>query len=198
MPKPIAKQYTGGAIDKSLAPRALKLIKQLPDAEGLAQEIGERVGDYRFWKKAQSTVPADGLIVMHVEKTARSINTLRAQLDLMPEEIRALMSETLLRARGEVYETLAERLDETLLRYQSAASAALSTIQPGRVAPGKKEAHLEHAILSDVAALLEKRIKSLETAAGNAAEILIFAGIPNLPGTAKKARAAVLAYRNNP
>jgi len=195
MPKKILKQVTGGWVDESINPAALKILKNLSVDVATTERIGELIGEYRLTNAARETAPTPYESIRHLKQTQALISDLLAKLELMPEDFKALSTVDMLKVTGEVYEQFEARMTTDLMRYRATCARAIEQMKAWPSTKGETPKFLEHKLLSAVAELLEPCSGGLEDAADNASRVLRGAGLKYLPVDKKKARAAILAYK---
>jgi len=196
MARRIKKQYTGGFIDRTLTPRSVDLLSDLPPALDYAVEIGELVGRYRFDKQVGATQSSAEEMTRHLSRTKDVIEELEEHLNLLPEEFKALADYDLYRTKTNSIHEINQRLMNDLALYKILCTSAAKTMSdwspPNK---GNSKKHLEHKLLSDVAKLLEANAGLKKTAAAAlASDVLRQSKVPNMPDDPKKAREAAKRY----
>lgn len=196
--KKIAPQYTGGAVDESLTAEAERLIRSLPgDTADLEEKIRRLLGRYRNFRKFYDTEPQVSVTIAHLNELAKQARNLREGLNLIPANAEAVISTSMWKAWDVSYFEYERSLKRDLTRLEVILQHAAKEFEPAKGRLGDKANSLEHALLSDVAGLLENQaggsLGKLKLA-GLAAEILISAKVHGVPGTQKRARDAINAW----
>lgn len=196
MPRKMQPQVTGGWVDGSLPAHVERYLIDHVKAPALLPRIRELVGNYRQWRDYRDTDPAKAEVIAHAEKTKKLIGQLKDHLALMPEAAKAYMTDDLMRLRGDYYEKAARNLTAELDLLNLLSSRAGGKVEAWQESNGRKRKTLEHALLSDIAALFEAEGMPVIEAADHAREVLVSSGVHNVPDDARKARAAIRAVRS--
>lgn len=171
MPEKIEKQYTGGCIDYSISEDATKLIRKISNSPELLEKFQEIIGEYRFDKTARDTIPSKSAQIQHLDDLKRDISELMKNINLLPEDVKSLASDILLKLDRGVYEHLEENLITQLAQYNAFLGYASEQISswPDWVMPNKK---LEKNLLCEVFLLLRPYIKKPGETVEKAKEVL--------------------------
>ncbi len=199
--KKIQPQYTGGPVDASLPDASVALLKRLPgDTCDMAQQIGSLLGHYRDLQKLNKTEPKARETIRHLHSVAKQAQQLQDSLKLMPQNAKAKLADIYAQSAWQTsYREMEHALAPWLTKLHVATTEVAKDFKPDtkrRKTHGRN--HLERALLSDVAELLEGHTKGaigLIEIAGIAAEILLHAGVVGVPGTNKRARDTILTWR---
>lgn len=196
MPRKMQPQVTGGWVDGSLPAHVERYLINDVKAPALLPRIRELVGNYRQWRDYRDTDPAKAEVIAHAEKTKKLIGQLKDHLDLMPEAAKAYMTDDLMRLRGDYYEKAACNLTAELDLLNLLSSRAVGKVEAWPERNGRKRQTLEHALLSDIAALFEADGMPVIEAAHHARTVLADSGFEKIPEDGQTARAAILKIRS--
>ncbi|CJK79028.1 Uncharacterised protein [Streptococcus pneumoniae] len=195
----IERQYAGGAVDERVPDRCVELIRRLPGDPALIQhDLGVLLGRYRGWREFHDTAPQIGTTIDHLKAVAKQAEQLREAIGLIPPDAEANLALCMHKAWDMSFFELERSLEQSLVRLQVAANHVADDFKQYKNRKGEKPNTLEHGLLSDVASLLESQsggaLGKIEIA-GLAAELIINAGVFGVPGTPKRARDAIIAWR---
>ncbi|MCQ4258844.1 hypothetical protein [Stutzerimonas stutzeri] len=193
--KKMKPQQTGGGVDESLPERCVALIQQLPgDTKEVERLIGIRVGQYRSDWKFHKTMATKAQTIKHLHSIADQAQRLNESIKLNPENARAKLKDVYrLSPWRTSYNDMEYELGIWLTRLHVATTEVAKEFESYRGKSGGQLKNLERWLLSDVSELLqnhsnhqltEKEIVDL------AANIIIAAGIANVPATEEAAHRA--------
>jgi hypothetical protein len=194
MPRKMEKQETAGWIDVSLPANVEREIIGLPEGQALRVDIGDLVGRYRALARSRDEAPAKAEAIDHAQRTSRLIDDLKEQLNLTPAMTKALISEDLFRYNAKPYSKVENTLNSELGVLKLLFAEAAKRMEAEESTAGRKDSRLEHTLLSDVSALLEKRGVPLLQSAEISADLLRRSGVV-VPTDPAKARRQIVAIR---
>ncbi|HHK4737788.1 TPA: hypothetical protein ACQTZZ_004196 [Pseudomonas aeruginosa] len=196
--KKFQRQISSGWVDETLTDRALEAIRSIPlSNDDLEQKIGERLGRYRLLRQFHDTEPQPSVLVRHLSDLASTSHELITGIMTLPPAARALATEILYATGKESFQKLSKQLTRDLVTFSAVMNSVSNRVKPSIGRKGEKPNTLEHSLLSDVAQLLQDfgcglgRIEEAQ----KTVEILVAAGVSELPGTPEKARKAIIAWR---
>ncbi|MCY1295661.1 hypothetical protein D9M70_450120 [compost metagenome] len=196
--KKLKRQVTGGWVDESLPDRAIDLIRAVPGTDNsLIDAIGRRLGLYRGFRQFYDTEPQVAVLVRHLEYLASKSHELMKDIQSLPSNAEAIATELMFTSWAESFPQFEQRLTQDLVRFSALMNAVAVRMKPLLGRRGERPNTLEHSLLSDVAQMLQNTgcgMKRIEEAQ-KAVEILVAAGVGDLPGTPEKARRVIIAWR---
>jgi hypothetical protein len=196
MPRKIEKQETAGWVDVSLPANVEREIIGLTDGQALRVDIGNLVGRYRALVKSRNDAPAKSEAIDHARRTTRLIDDLKEHLNLTPAMTEALINEDLFRYNAKPYSKVENTLNSELGVLKLLFAEAAKRMEAEESTAGRKDSRLEHWLLSDVSALLEKRGYPLLQSAEISARLLDDSGV-KVPEDPTKARTQIIAFRKS-
>lgn len=196
----LEKQKTGGCVDSTLSPGAVKLIQEFSDDPGLIDSIGSLLGSYRIDKDFLSTNPPDHKTAKHLKRISDSLKELHDDLDRLPESFKVFFIKLFTDKKGyELHEAFEElrQFKDKLSEYQVYFAHIRNKEYIGQSPVGEKPKYLERKLLSDVAEIIEKADPGygLMNSAELASKILNACGVHNIPHDKAKARERIRSYR---
>jgi hypothetical protein len=195
MPKKISRQYTGGWVDGTISDGALNLIKkELGNCDEFKAKLSVELGRYRDWKKFSDTAPSVSESINHLKKISNQSTELIESLNLIPSEATAIFEARLFQSSQEPFLYAEQRLKADLTMLKVLSNAVSKDLEALKGRRGVKSNSLEHSLLVKTTGLVEEygaKTLNKTTTAWLAAQILIAAGISEMPGTPEKARAVV-------
>ena len=174
MPEKISKQYTGGAIDRSLNNEALKVVHGVSKDPAFKDAVRELIGEYRQYMAFRNTAPAKEQQERHLDSLESKINALLDAVDHAPETFKSYSSDVLFNLGRGVYEDLEDSIRLQLAQYLALMKHFRKELE-GIPAWSKKNKKFEARFLSDVFILLGPYIKKKGNRADKAREIILAA-----------------------
>lgn len=179
MAKKIQKQYTGGVVDDSLSAETRLKIRELGGPDDLEERISREIGRYRGGAQFRRTEPAPKVTLDHLDDTVKTAEKLLEHLENMPAIVDAITWERTHAAGCNV------NIQNELYRCIALYGVIKAELEKSGSKKGEKPKHLEHALLVNVAGMIEQiHGIGLERAADYAAKILKNEGVPNIPNPA--------------
>lgn len=196
----LEKQKTGGWVNSTLSPGAVKLIQKFSDSPRLIESIGTLLGRYKLVKEFHTTNPPDHKTAKHIKRIVNGLIELQDDLDRLPESFKVFFFELLTYKRGyELNEAFGElrQFKQKLSEYQVYFAHIRNKKYIGQSPVGEKPKHHERELLSDVAEIIEKADPGygLMNSAELASKILNACGVHNIPHDKAKARERIRSYR---
>jgi len=162
--KQVSTQHTGGAINTELSPAALEIIGDDPATR---EEVGNLIGWFRFWQKDRQQRPAKSTAAKYLQSLSDKSRKLREEIHIGPGQ---KMPEELFAEDPELF-ALMIRLGDDLAAMTAKAERLKHRVNKAPTQSGEKSKRIERQLLSDIAAIYERRGMNLTKAAGMAQAI---------------------------
>src|SRR5690554_329965 len=162
--KQVSPQHTGGAVNTDLSPAALEIIG---DDAATREEVGNLIGWFRYWQIDRQQRPAKSTTANYLQSVSKKARELRQEIQIGP---RQKMPEELFAEDPDLF-ALMLRLSNDLAAMMAKAERLKHTVNKAATQTGEKSKRLERQLLSDIAAIYERKGMNLTEAAGRAQAI---------------------------
>lgn len=160
----VLPQHTGGAVNTELSPAALAII-----GEDVAtrEEVGNLIGWFRFWLKERKNLPAKSTAANYLQSVSKKARELRQEIQIGPDQ---KMPEELFAEDPNLF-ALMLRLSDDLATMMAKAEKLKHTVEKAPKRTGEAPKNIERQLLSDIAAIYERKGVNPTPAAGHALAI---------------------------